>query len=105
VSQSEWYIFCDVDLPAAQYKLYKISHSFLSRAKINKTTTLVDQWEINKVLLANKQRAPRPRFSMRKFVKENDLRAEHEGLLIDHKTLREIKRKHDDFLDEVESMI
>lgn len=105
VSNSQIYFFCDVDMPTAEYKLYEIPHSLIGTAVIDKDTTLAQQWTINKSLLANKQRAPRPRFSMRHFVKKNSLIPKFQGVLIDKSKSTIILERYKTFWEEIEKII
>ena len=105
VSNSQTYFFCDVDMPTAEYKLYEIPHSLIGTAIIDSNTTLAQQWITNKNLIANKQRAPRPRFSMRYFVRKNSLAPAFKGILIDKLKLTLILNEHNVFWKKVENII
>lgn len=105
VSNSQIYFFCDVDMPTAEYKLYEIPHSLIGTAVIDSNTTLAQQWATNKMLIANKQRAPRPRFSMRYFVRKNSLSPKFQGVLIDKSKATILLERYNAFWEEIEKII
>lgn len=82
-SRSECYIICDVDMNTSEYKIYDIPHSILSTAEINSQTTLSQQWATNEVAIAENKTAPRPRFSMRNFIRKKGIEPSFVGALLD----------------------
>lgn len=82
-SKSEVYIFCDFNMDTSEHQIYKIYNSILITAKINKHTTLGQQRSMNEVAIAEKKTAPRPRFSLRKFVKKEGIKPDFSGILFE----------------------
>lgn len=105
VSNSDTYTFCNVNMKTSDYELYEISRELLGTAEIDKNTTLAQQWETNKSLIANKQRAPRPRFSMIYFVRKNNLVPKFKGRLISESGLELMRKEHEIFWGKIDEII
>jgi hypothetical protein len=105
ISNSNIYFFCDVNMKTSEYSVYVITREILGTAVIDKSTTLAQQWEINKNLIAKKQRAPRPRFSIRSFVRKNNLVPEFKGRLISESDLELMRKEHEIFWGKIDEII
>lgn len=105
LSNSDIYFYIFVDMKSSKYEIYEIPYGLMGTAKLDKNTTLAQQWEINENLKKNGAKAPRPRFSMSTFVKNNELKPKFSGRLIEKEKLDSILKKHDDFWKEIEQII
>jgi hypothetical protein len=105
-SRSEHYVICDVDMNTSEYKIYNIPHSILSTAEINSQTTLNQQWATNEVAIAEKKTAPRPRFSMRKFISKKEIKPDFFGTLLEKWQIEAILSETNGFWsDKIENII
>lgn len=91
-SRSEGYVICDVNMETSRYEIYYMPHSLLSTAEINRQTTLSQQWATNEAAIAENQTAPRPRFSMRAFIKKNEIKPDFVGTLFEASEMESVKR-------------
>ena len=105
LSNSTIYFFVDVDMETGKYDLYEILHELIGTAMLDSNTTLAQQWSINKALKKEGIKAPRPRFSMRSFVKKKGLKPSFSGFLIERSKLDLIREKHNIFWEDVEQII